>query len=185
MLGRDVREWIDRVESFGELKRISGANWQTEIGAITEINVHRSPSFGLLFDKVPGYPERFRVLVCTTNTPRRLALTLGLPATTTRELVASLRHGRLARWQAESEQFAPEYVADGPVFEVVQEGAQVDLESFPTPIWHDKDGGRYIGTGNAVITIDPDTGWSNAGAYRCMITGKNQLSLPYTRGSPS
>lgn len=174
---RDVREWIDRVERFGELKRISGANWQTEIGAICEINVHRLPSYALLFDKVPGYPEGFRVLVCTTNTPRRLALTLNLAANTTGDLVASLRHGRFARWQAESREFAPQYVADGPVFEVAQEGAQVDLECFPTPIWHDKDGGRYIGTGDAVITVDPDTGWSNAGAYRCMIAGRNRLGL--------
>lgn len=174
---RDVREWIDRVESFGELKRISGANWQTEIGAISEINVHRVPSYALLFDNVPGYPTGFRVLVGTTNTPRRLALTLGLSAATTRELVAALRHGRIARWQAESKEFPPEYVTDGPVFERAQEGAQVNLESFPAPIWHDKDGGRYIGTGDAVITVDPDSGCSNAGTYRCMIAGKNRLSL--------
>ena len=174
---RDVREWIERVESFGELKRISGANWQTEIGAITEINAHRHPCDALLFDKVPGYPEGFRVLVGTTNTPRRLGLALGLHADTTRELVAALRHGRVSGWQAESRNFPPEYVTDGPVFEVVQEGAKIDLEAFPAPIWHDQDGGRYIGTGNAVITVDPDSGWSNAGTYRCMIAGKNQLSL--------
>ena len=173
----DLREWIDCVDSFGELKRISGANWQAEIGAISEINVHRIPSCALLFDQVPGYPDGYRVLTGTTNTPRRLALTLGLSATTTREVVAGLRHGRLARWQAESKDFPPQYVDGGPVFECVQEGPQVDLESFPAPIWHDKDGGRYIGTGNAVITVDPETSWSNAGTYRCMIAGKNRLSL--------
>ena len=43
----------------------------------------------------------------------------------------------------------PQYVAEGPVFECVQEGAQVDLEVFPTPKWHELDGGRYIGTGDA------------------------------------
>ncbi|HZD40318.1 MAG TPA: UbiD family decarboxylase, partial [Terriglobales bacterium] len=173
----NVREWIEHVDRFGELKRISGANWQTEIGAISEINVHRRRCDALLFDKVPGYPDGFRVLVCTTNTPRRLALTLGLEATTTHDLVASLRHGRVARWQAESQNFAPEYVTEGPVFEVVQEGAGVNLEAFPAPVWHDKDGGRYIGTGDAVITVDPDSGWCNAGTYRCMIAGKNLLSL--------
>ena len=31
------------------------------------------------------------------------------------------------------------------------------------------DGGRYIGTGVAVITSDPDTGRINVGAYRMMI----------------
>ena len=40
--------------------------------------------------------------------------------------------------------------------------------SFPTPLWHPEDGGRYIGTGCAVVTQDPDSGWVNLGCYRVM-----------------
>ena len=35
--------------------------------------------------------------------------------------------------------------------------------------WHDLDGGRYIGTGDMIITRDPDEGWVNFGTYRVMI----------------
>jgi len=174
---RDLREFIERVEAFGELKRISGANWQSEIGALSEINARRSDCKALLFDNIPGYPSGFRVLSSAANTARRLALTLRIPATTTAELVGALRGGRITAWQQESLDFAPQLVSDGPVFECAQEGSQVDLERFPSPIWHELDGGRYLGTGDAVITTDPDTGWTNAGAYRCMVTGKNQLAL--------
>ena len=49
------------------------------------------------------------------------------------------------------------------------EGRDVDLTRFPAPLWHEHDGGRYIGTGVAVVTSDPDTGRINLGAYRMMI----------------
>src|ERR1044072_1291307 len=48
-------------------------------------------------------------------------------------------------------------------------GAQIDVEKFPSPIWHEKDGGRYIGTGTFSITRDPEENWLNAGAYRAQI----------------
>jgi 4-hydroxy-3-polyprenylbenzoate decarboxylase len=34
------------------------------------------------------------------------------------------------------------------------------------PQWHEKDGGRYVGTCDAVISHDPDSGYINAGTYR-------------------
>jgi UbiD family decarboxylase len=174
---RDLREWLERVDALGELKRIDGAHWKDEIGPIAEINAKQPRSYALLFDNIPGYPSGFRVVSACANTARRLALTLRLPANNTTELVSQFRGGRISSWQAQSSEFPPQEVSDGPVFECSQEGGQVDIEAFPTPIWHELDGGRYIGTACAVITRDPDTGWTNAGAYRNMVTGKNQISL--------
>jgi 3-polyprenyl-4-hydroxybenzoate decarboxylase len=53
---RDLREWLERVEAIGELKRISGADWQTELGAIAELNAKQPTSYALLFDAIPGHP---------------------------------------------------------------------------------------------------------------------------------
>jgi 4-hydroxy-3-polyprenylbenzoate decarboxylase len=53
---------------------------------------------------------------------------------------------------------SPEIVKDGPVMENVYEGKDIDLFRFPTPKWHELDGGRYIGTGSVDITRDPDSG---------------------------
>ncbi|MCC7105904.1 MAG: UbiD family decarboxylase, partial [Chloroflexi bacterium] len=147
---RDLREWIARVDALGELKRVNGARWQDEIGVICELNAKRPPHPALLFDDIPGYPSGFRILTAATNTARRLALTLRLPATNTAELVGLMRGGRVSGWQRQAPEFAPRVVPDGPVLECVQEGAEVDLETFPTPTWHEYDGGRYIGPGNAV-----------------------------------
>ena len=60
----DLRDFIREVEQGGELKVVTGAHWDKEIGAVTEVlyreKVDRSPA--LLFDKVPGYKEGFRCL---------------------------------------------------------------------------------------------------------------------------
>ena len=62
------------------------------------------------------------------------------------------------------------------MFENVLEGDDVDLMKFPTPVWHQGDGGRYIGTGSYNVTQDPDSGWLNLGCYRIMIRDKASVT---------
>ena len=50
----------------------------------------------------------------------------------------------------------PVEVPSGPITENCDSGDKVDLLKFPTPRWHEEDGGRYIGTGCMVIMEDPD-----------------------------
>jgi 4-hydroxy-3-polyprenylbenzoate decarboxylase len=63
------------------------------------------------------------------------------------------------------------------VLEEVSEGEDVNVLKFPTPVWHEKDGGRYIGTGCAVITRDPDSNWVNLGAYRAMVLDEKRVTV--------
>ncbi|NIO11987.1 MAG: UbiD family decarboxylase, partial [Deltaproteobacteria bacterium] len=70
----------------------------------------------------------------------------------------------------------PKMVDSGPLMENVLRGEEVDMLKIPVPIWHELDGGPYIGTGLAVIVKDPDTGWVNLGSYRL------QLHDRYTTG---
>src|SRR5208337_3712791 len=72
-----------------------------------------------------------------------------------------------------------EIVEDGPVLQNVLMGDDIDVTKFPAPIWHEKDGGRYIGTGTYSITRDPDENWLNAGAYRAMVHGRDPLIFFY------
>ncbi|MBM2832180.1 MAG: ubiD, partial [Dehalococcoidia bacterium] len=53
---------------------------------------------------------------------------------------------------------------------------------FPTPKWHEKDGGRYIGTGHMVITRDPDTGEVNLGTYRVMLHDAKTVGIHISPG---
>ena len=34
---RDLRGWLEGVESFGELRVVEGADWNQEIGAVAEV----------------------------------------------------------------------------------------------------------------------------------------------------
>ena len=71
----DLRDWIERVDSIGELTRVSGVNWQLEMGAVAEMIYHARPENppAILFENIPGYSSALRVLSGMTNSPRRLA----------------------------------------------------------------------------------------------------------------
>src|SRR3981189_3835013 len=75
-----VREFVARAEQQGELLRIKGADWDLEIGTLGEIVNHARPEPpALLFEDVPGYPKGMRLISGSTNSSKRLAITLGLP----------------------------------------------------------------------------------------------------------
>ena len=75
---RDLRDWIDRVQDMGELCVLKNADWNLEIGAITEMVHHRPGSPAVLFDEIKGYPKGYRLLVNSLGTLARLGLTLGI-----------------------------------------------------------------------------------------------------------
>jgi UbiD family decarboxylase len=166
---RDMRTWLECVDALNELQRIDGAHWQLEIGAISELNYRRKPPAALLFDAITGYPRGYRVLTGSITNARRMALTLGLsPDLDTNGLVQALR-GKPLEWERAAGQFEPRVVERAPILENVVDRSEVDVTRFPAPLWHEHDGGRYIGTGCAVVTSDPATGRINVGAYRVMV----------------
>lgn len=165
----DLRDWLQEIDKIGELKQIDGANWDQEIGTISILNGERRDSPALLFDNIKGYPRGYRVLTASLASRRRIELTLGLRATSSdMELVDAYRH-KLQEWESKMDKFPYEVVKTGPVLENVHSGSDIDLFEFPVPKWHELDGGRYIGTADAVITQDPDTGEVNLGTYRVMV----------------
>lgn len=70
----------------------------------------------------------------------------------------------------------PVIVETGPVHEVVTTGDAVDVEELPICTYHEKDAGKYITAGLAVMR-DPDTGINNVGIYRHMVHEKNLLGV--------
>src|SRR6202162_4235021 len=70
----------------------------------------------------------------------------------------------------QGERIIPHEIVDtGPVFENILTGHHLDVCKSPAPIWHERDGGRYIGTGTYSVTRDPEENWLNAGAYRAQV----------------
>ncbi|MFC2070164.1 UbiD family decarboxylase, partial [Chloroflexota bacterium] len=68
----DLREFIAAVDNLGELKRVEGAHWDLEIGAITELVAERKGP-ALLFDQIPGYPAGYRILTHPFASTKRTA----------------------------------------------------------------------------------------------------------------
>ncbi|MBI4527089.1 MAG: UbiD family decarboxylase [Deltaproteobacteria bacterium] len=179
MLYSDLRDWISKVEEFGELRKVEGVDWNLEIGAITEIYARNEPFPAILFDKIQGYPAGYRVLVGVHHQSlKKLCLTTHL----------SLDYGQkefIAAWKERlnhPRMIAPRVVDSGPVLENVLEGKDIDLLSLPVPYWHENDGGRYLGTANVVISRDIDEGWVNLGCYRVMVHDSDTLALYISPG---
>ncbi|MFQ5922461.1 MAG: UbiD family decarboxylase [Anaerolineales bacterium] len=181
LFSTDLREWIRAVDEMGELRVVEGADWNLELGAISELNCRLKPTPTLLFDKIKDYPAGFRILTASTASRRRLLLTLRMAGDLDDRALAEALVGKPNTWEQQSDRFAPKFVSDGPILENVID-SNINLESFPTPFWHSEDGGRFIGTGSAIITSDPDSGWINIGAYRMMTLGGREVSLAITKG---
>ena len=174
----DLREWIERVDDLGELSRIDGADWDLEIGALTEVAGHGLGTSALLFDRIKDYPAGYRVLVGMIESLKRAALTTNLPTDIGRDQF-------IAAWKERLNQptlIPPRYVDRGPILENVFTGKEIDILKLPVPRWHDQDGGRYVGTAHVVITQDPDEGWINMGVYRVMVHDRDRLALYISPG---
>ena len=178
----DLQEFLAAADDGGELKVVTGAHWDKEMGAVTEVlyrqKVEQSPA--LLFDEIPGYAKGMRCLYGMMGSPLRLALTLGLDPDIARDRMAMLEVVR--RKMKTYKPVPPRVVNHGPVLENTDAGDDVDLLKFPVPIHHEHDGGRYIGTACGVLTRDPDTGRINMGTYRCQVQGRNALTCYISNG---
>ncbi|MFM1815143.1 MAG: UbiD-like subunit of potential (de) carboxylase [Pseudomonadota bacterium] len=154
----DLRRCLELAKELDNIRIIEGADWDLEIGALYELSLEKEDPPILVFDKIKGYPAGFRVAV-NVRSSQVFVTGTGL------EAVQNYRKHR----RKKSEPIPPKTVASGPILENVLEGKAVDTSIFPTPKWHQDDGGRYIGTECMVITKDPDSGWVNAGTYRVQV----------------
>jgi len=174
----DLRQWLVKVESMGDLRIVEGAHNEKEIGGIVDLYQRKMGLPALLFDKIPGYPEGYRILANSTTSLKRIALSFGLSKDTKEiELVEYWR-----KYLKNFKIIPPQVVRKGSIQENTYQGDEVDIMKFPTPLWHEHDGGRFIGTGCMVIMKDPDSDWVNFGAYRVQVYDKNTASVMISKG---
>ncbi len=171
----DLREFIDRVDALGTLRRVAGADPNFELGAITEVAAGQANCPALLFDEIKGYPAGARVFTNATTTPARAAVALGLDPT---EHPLDILKAWKAR-RATLEMLAPIEVEDAPFLANSDTGSDVDLGRFPAPHWHKDDGGPFIGSASLVVMRDPDSGWINASIYRLQVHNKDRITVQF------
>ena len=176
---KDMREYMDLLESQGLLKRIrEEVDLKFEIGAITARSLERGGP-ALLFENVKGYEGKPLVsnLISTTE---QLALAFGIEPDEEKihERVVDGMNNRIMSVEVGRD--------ESPCKEVVIEGDDLDIFMIPTPWWHEHDGGQYLATTSGCVTRDPITGILNMGSYRAMIKDKTTLSMAGgTRGRES
>jgi 4-hydroxy-3-polyprenylbenzoate decarboxylase len=170
---KDLREYIEAVDRLGELRVVHGADWDLELGAITEIAARAPNPKVVLFDHIKDYPKGFRVIVNAVCSAATTGLAFGLdPKLAAMDMIKA--------WKQKLQSYKPlkpVEVSDGPVTENVDIGDRIDMLKFPAPRWHEHDGGRYIGTGCLVILEDPEERWTNFGTYRVCVYDKDTLGI--------
>ena len=171
---RDLRYLIERLDDEGLLVRVKvEVDWREEIGAIVRrVNdVYRKNIPAILFEKIKGYSEGYRLFTNGFTGTRCQAVALGLSKNTRAlQLVQEFR-------RRVQNKVKPKVVSDGPCKENILKGDDVDLLKFPVPLWHIHDGGRYIGTWHGVHTKDRDSEWVNVGCYRLMVHDRRRLGI--------
>jgi 4-hydroxy-3-polyprenylbenzoate decarboxylase len=185
----DLRDFIERLEQMGELRRI-----EAEVSPdleMTEVcdRVLRVQGPALLFMRAAT--KRFPVLANLFGTPRRVALGMGADGIgalrTVGELLASLKEpepprglrevvGIVGNLKAALWDMAPKEVRSAKWHEVTQEGTKVDLTQFPIQTCWPGDVAPLI-TWGLVVTRGPHKKRQNLGIYRQQLLGPNKLIM--------
>ena len=171
---RDVREWLEKVQAAGELKRIDAkVDLDQELAAIACVAAQREDAPALLFSNFTEDAKGEVLINMLGASTRRYALAVGLdPDLPLSKLITESR--RIMGAKMPPVMIPPE---KAPVNEVVLTGDDIDLTRLPVPKFWPGDGGRYIGTGDITFTRDPDTGRINVGVYRQMLHGPRKVGM--------
>ena len=185
---KDLRDFIQQLESMGELKRIPiEVDPHLEITEICDRTL-RAGGPALLFEKVKGSDHP--VLGNLFGTPRRVALGMG------EEDPAALRDvGILLAQLKEPEppkgmrdawdklpvfrkvlDMAPKEIKRAPCQEYIIEDEDVDLGRIPVQTCWPEDAGPLI-TWGLVVTRGPEKSRQNLGIYRMQVIGKNRVIM--------
>ena len=164
----DLRGYLQLLEERGMLKRVKAeVDWNEEIGGIAYRALVRNEP-GVLFENVKDYPD-IPVVINVMYKEDQLGVALN-GAPNWESLRDIIQEGMRNRMEST-------VVPTGPVKDVKIMGEDVDLDIFPTPKWHELDGGRYIATTAGFVTRDPRNGNLNMGQYRSMILSKNTTTV--------
>ncbi len=185
---RDLRDFLEKLEADGELKRIDvGVDPCLEVTEICDRTLRRGGP-ALLFQHPHG--SDIPLLGNLFGTPRRVALGMG------EESVAALREvGKLLAFLKEPDppkgmkdaweklpifkqvlNMAPKLVSRAPCQENVREAPEVDLTRLPIQTCWPGDAGPLI-TWALVVTKGPQKTRQNMGIYRQQLIGPDKLIM--------
>ncbi|MGH9813411.1 MAG: UbiD family decarboxylase, partial [Candidatus Acidiferrales bacterium] len=184
MAYKDLREFIQRLEKEGELRRIGDeVDWKLEVTEITDRTTKRGGP-ALLFENIKG--SKTPLAINLFGTLRRMCLALEvsdlkevaeritgyLDFKTPQGLVDKLK---MLPKLGELGAFFPQSVKSGICQEVIQRD-NFSLFDFPIIQCWPQDAGRFI-TFPMVITRNPETGKRNVGCYRMQVFDERTTAM--------
>ena len=185
---KDLRDFINQLETQGELKRVNrNVDPHLEITEICDRTLRKSGP-ALLFENPKG--SSIPILANLFGTPRRVALGMG------ENSVKALRDvGRLLAFLKQPDppkgfkeawhtlpkfkkvlDMSPKILKGAPCQDVVIQGPQVDLGEFPVQTCWPEDAGPLI-TWGLVITKGPHQSRQNMGIYRQQVLEPNKVIM--------
>ena len=185
---RDLRDFLDQLESRGLLKRIAAeVSPRLEMTEVCDRTL-KAEGPALLFERPTGFA--MPVLGNLFGTPERVALALGRGSVgELREvglLLAALKEPEAPRGFRDALDklplfrrvldMAPKEVRHPPCREVSREGADVDLGGLPVQTCWPEDAGPLI-TWGLVVTRGPQRPRQNMGIYRQQVIGPNRTIM--------
>ncbi len=165
--------WLEKVEALGELKRITAeVDPDLEAATLTYlVGSQKSPV--LLFENVKGHPGHralYNMIGCNLS---RFCLMIGEEPVDHPLKAVQILQQKLGRKMPPVEVSPDKAICNDNIVE----GDKIDIRMFPAQRMWPLDGGKYLGTGDAVITQDPETGRVNVGTYRMMIKGPREVGV--------
>lgn len=185
---KDLRDFISKLETLGELKRISvEVDPHLEITEICD-RVLQQQGPALLFENPKGHSVP--VLANLFGTPRRVALGMGQDSvdalSEVGEVLATLKEpeppeGMKDAWEKlplykQVLNMAPKLVKKPVCQQHVIVGEDVDLAAFPIQTCWPDDAGPLI-TWPLVVSKGPNAKRQNLGIYRQQVIGRNKLIM--------
>jgi UbiD family decarboxylase len=166
-------EWLARVEKIGELRRIAvEVDPDLEMTTLAYLNGSRKGP-ALLFENIKGFPGQRALLNIHSSSIARLCATIGEdPVAHPLDAIRLLQ--KKMQLTIPPEEVHPD---EALCNQNIVDGDEIDVTKLAAPRFWPLDGGRYLGTANAVLTQDPETGRVNLGTYRMMIKGPREVGV--------
>ena len=169
----NLRDFVRLLESRGELRRVS--RLVDPFLEITEISqrLMRAQGPALLFENVKGHPGHralYNMIGCNLS---RFCLMIGEKPVDHPLKAVQLLQQKMGRKMSPKEVSADSAISS----QNIVEGDDIDIRIFPAQRMWPLDGGKYLGTGDAVVTKCPESGRVNVGTYRMMIKGPREVGV--------
>jgi len=167
-------DWLDQVEAIGEVKHITApVDSELELGTVTYMNGKKEGGPTLLFENINGYPGGRLLFNPYGTSLNRVAISIREELGKTPIEYTKILADKMKR------RIPPKFIdaKNASVNQNIDRDANVNVNKFPAPRMWPRDGGKYIGTADSVITQDANSGRINMGTYRQMIINDKQVGF--------